>query len=81
MNYQDAVQTLSACNRAELRDHAFGDREISWWRGDTLVAEGYDGVSAYVVCSDGTKFENDEAYKLFKLGTLKTVTRNDAQGD
>jgi len=49
MDLQTAKLTLTACVRGELRDHAFGDVEITWGpvdeRGEftAIVAEGYFG--------------------------------------
>lgn len=50
MNLDEAKTLLNLCTRDELRDHAFGDREVSWTRKDKngktlLVADGYFGGS------------------------------------
>tara|TARA_Y100000034_G_C6672985_1_gene295558 strand:- start:154 stop:582 length:429 start_codon:yes stop_codon:yes gene_type:complete len=59
MNLSDAKKLLEGTLRGELRDHAFGDREVTWFVvKDGLVvaqaAEGYfgggsSGVSVYAV--------------------------------
>ena len=59
MTFEEARKRLSQCLRGELRDHAFGDCEITWFvlNSDGMVvaeaADGYfggrpsDGISVY----------------------------------
>jgi len=85
MTLEEAMTILNSCQRGELRDHAFGDREVYWDRDDTMVAEGYFGRTAAVgfYDSDGNEiaeFTGDDAYKLSKCGELRGVSRNDETG-
>jgi hypothetical protein len=87
---------LSLCEREELRDHAFGDREIIWSFDGAEVAGGYlgsMGSSVWIyrytpVLSPDDDYETiasfsitDEARELVKCGKLKRIERNDMQGD
>lgn len=96
MNFQEAKELLSTCERSELRDHAFGDREVSWVtkKDDeiVLVAEGYfGGGSGSGICILGDKdaegltttiaeFDGREALELAKCGCSVHVERNDSTG-
>jgi hypothetical protein len=81
---------LSGCTRSELRDHAFGDVEISWTKDGKMVAEGYFGgggpvVASYCCCAGDCKcgsweFSGKAAVELRKCGTLGEVERNDETG-
>ena len=68
MNIEEAKKILNKCVRSELRDHAFGDREIFWFSGDAdkAVATGYVGNGSISVgFTDGTAtFKHDEARQL-----------------
>lgn len=82
VTYEQAIELLSECNRSELRDHAFGDKEVYFETKDgNSVAEGYSGSSAVSVNIGETEFVDDEARHLLTLGTLVNVERNDAGGD
>lgn len=89
MTLDEAKTLLNDCERDELRDHAFGDREVSWFRkgvvderGDRVeVATGYQGSDIGVSFPDLTNFEGDNARALFSCGTLTRCDRNDTQGD
>lgn len=59
MTLDEAKKLLNACDRDELRDHAFGDRELSWYRKGTFgtenpveVAYGYQGSTVGVTIVD-----------------------------
>lgn len=82
MTFEEAKELLMTCNRSELRDHAFGDKEIYF---DTpegeQVAEGYCGGGIVNITVHRTMFQDDEAAELLKLGHLVKVERNDSQGD
>lgn len=83
---EQAVKLLTESRRDELRDHAFGDREIYWVHpvlGD--IAEGYSGggdVSISVVFEVGDRvfgYGSDDR-ELLKLGQRGRVERNDSTG-
>lgn len=81
MTFDEAKELLSNCRRSELRDHAFGDREIFFTdaSGNT-VAEGYSGSSGTSVYVNGTEFEGKEGEHLATLGHLGDIERNDSTG-
>lgn len=91
MELEEAKELLSKSRRSELRDHAFGDCEVTWTtegeETDKVVADGYFGstgadVTIYI---DGGKsfvtFRDDAARELREcsLGTAQ-VERNDETG-
>lgn len=92
MNLEEAKTFLEDTSRHELRDHAFGDMEVTWLKGslkkdgDVLkeIAHGYSGssmVSVTIITEDGTvSFSDDDARSLMSCGTLGTVGRNDETG-
>lgn len=85
MTFQEAHNLLSQCYRDELRDHAFGDREVTWRRQDgTEVAYGYFGESASVSIRNlqgaDSLFEDNEARRLSVVGPVGTIERNDETG-
>ena len=96
MTFDEAKKLLSASIRSELRDHAFGDREIYWDNSDGHeVAQGYlgGGEHDYVgVCHTpidhtsnkphpgSTPFLGEEARELARLGKFGAVERNDSTG-
>lgn len=81
MEVKEAKAILDDCDRDELRDHAFGDREISWTRSGFEVAYGYDtGKECGVHIVGDTAFEGDDARLLIDCGTLAHVERNDSSG-
>ena len=81
LTFDEAKTKLAQCNRAELRDHYFGDKEVYFTdKTGNAVAEGYDGTcSTTLHFSDGSVFADTEAVTLIKLGTLIRVERNDSQ--
>lgn len=81
MDLSDARQRLVGTTRYELRDHAFGDREVTWMRGDQNIAGGYFGGGHADVWFEGleAKFSGDDARSLLDCGTL-SVSRNDETG-
>ena len=84
MDFDLAAKTLSESIRDELRDHAFGDKEICWRNNyGQLVATGYVGSSGAECGMAGfdVSFSEAEARELAKLGTLGQVERNDSMGD
>lgn len=81
MTLEEAKALLSQCNRNELRDHAFGDVEVLWFKG-VLIATGYfnrDSSTVHIIEQDQT-FSGDEASELICLGTLTKLSRNDTTG-
>lgn len=88
LTLEQAKTLLNSCDRYELRDHAFGDVEVSWTKDDKDVASGYDGASSTSVyfhdgaCDEPTNvvFRDQEAIELLKCGTLRKVERNDSTG-
>jgi len=85
MTVIEAKEVLSKANRWELRDHAFGDREVGWDQNGKEIASGYfSGCTQEVgiVLSDGSYivFDGADASELAMCGTLGTVERNDETG-
>lgn len=81
MDVKEAKAILDECDRDELRDHAFGDREISWTRSGFEVAYGFDnGKEVGVHMVGDASFEGDEARNLIDCGELAHVERNDQTG-
>lgn len=81
MNVDSAKIILNSCTREELRDHAFGDVEIYWFKNGKEIAFGYFGGTAHTVSlSPVTKFEWAEARELRECGALGHVERNDMTG-
>lgn len=81
MNFDEAKFLLEGCERRELRDHAFGDMEVSWYKGRKIMAEGYYGgaIPKIHVLND-ISFEGDEALQLMECGKLVQAERNDTTG-
>lgn len=81
MTIGEAIEFLSSCKRYELRDHAFGDREVTWIKDGIEVADGYIGEakSSSVTIAE-TTFTGSDAIALGRLGTLASVERNDSTG-
>lgn len=81
ITFQEAKLLLADCQRSELRDHAFGDREVYFVNavGDT-VAEGYSGSSGSSLHVSGTEFVGKQADELLTLGHQGSVERNDSTG-
>jgi len=81
MTFEEAKAILNTCVREELRDHAFGDREIYWTRDGQEIAFGYSGSSvSFGFSGDDTVFSDDEVRELLRCGSLGTVERNDSTG-
>jgi hypothetical protein len=81
--YDDAVKLLSTAIRDELRDHAFGDREIYWTNEfEHQVATGYVGSGGCEIDFLGfdVHFEEDQYRDLINLGQVGKVERNDETG-
>lgn len=86
MNFEQAKNRLNMAFRHELRDHAFGDREIFWTMGGREMAGGYMGRDKSVWIQDPhdpdewISFNGEEAEKLANCGKLRRVDRNDSTG-
>lgn len=81
MNLDNAKLVLNDCTREELRDHAFGDVEVFWFKDGKEIATGYfGGVHAGVTLTPMTSFHDDKARELRNCGTLGQVDRNDETG-
>lgn len=85
MDFDEAKALLNDAFRFELRDHAFGDCEITWI--DARGQEIADGISGSGVCSITfnvggvyTSFSGTKARELKGCGTLSKVERNDEVG-
>lgn len=80
MDVNEAKEILDSCDRQELRDHAFGDMEITWTRAGFEIAYGFGGRECGVTMVGGESFEGDQARKLVHCGTLTQAERNDEVG-
>lgn len=81
VTFEQAKELLAGCTRSELRDHAFGDREIYWSNAaDESVGSGYSGSSGAEVAVGDSVFHGEEAEQLVVLGTIGKVERNDSTG-
>jgi hypothetical protein len=84
VEFDEAAKLLSTAIRSELQDHAFGDREVTWFQDDDVVlAIGYfNGTESEVtfITEPPVSFHGDEAQKLSKLGVIGKISRNDMTG-
>lgn len=82
MKLAEAKELLDGTVRTELRDHAFGDAEVSWHKDEVEVASGYfNGTVQEVIILDGPQtFNSDEAKELRSHGVLGDIERNDETG-
>lgn len=85
MTIEIVKEVLAKCIRSELRDHYFGDREISWQLNGKDVAEAYMGKEAeFHFTHNGIEFDTKNSNlisDLIKLGTIGNIERNDSTGD
>jgi hypothetical protein len=91
MTLEQAKALLEVCVRNELRDHAFGDREIDWQDPrllalgqNAVIATGYFGsrggeVEIHAEGGRKTWYGND-ADELVGCGILGRISRNDETG-
>ena len=77
MTLNEAKRALSDCVRETLSDHAFGDCEVYWMRGEEKIAVGYFGNSVDEVTVGKTRFTAEEARALRTCGKRGRATRND----
>lgn len=85
MNLEEAKTLLSGAVKSELRDHAFGDCEVTWWdaaKPYKLIAEGYFGGAERSVSFEQPRvsFKDAEADELRKCFSSQKVERNDETG-
>ncbi len=82
MNLEEAKTLLSGAVKSELRDHAFGDCEVTWWIGDKLIAEGYFGSGMHTVTFEQPRvtFAATQATELRECFASEKVERNDETG-
>lgn len=85
MDIEEATKILSSAIRSELRDHAFGDMEVTWTKDGIVIADGGFGSSMDYVTIGVEEhtmfsFKNADARKLMSCGTLGKVGRNDETG-
>ena len=82
MELEEAKKILDACKRCELRDHAFGDREVYWFDSKGVeVAFGYFGGNAVPCIGIGDNdFYGQQALELSKYGQKGAIERNDETG-
>src|SRR5436190_894497 len=85
MVLDEVKKLLDGCVRSELRDHAFGDMEVTWTKNNMVVGGGYfSGSQASVWIDDEILghpiFEADDAYDLHGHGILGQINRNDETG-
>lgn len=82
ISIEDAKAILTDCTRNELRDYAFGDKEVTFVNKGDIVAEGYEGtVGTYLtVFHDGseTSFTGVDALTLLHYGQLGVVSFNNS---
>jgi hypothetical protein len=80
MDFEEASEILSTAVRSELRDHAFGDREINWVKEGQNIAGGYFGGNYADVWIGDSKFSGEEARQLAAIGLRGVIERNDEVG-
>lgn len=84
MNLEEAKALLRTAVKFELRDHAFGDCEVTWYKEDTEIADGYfGGGRRYVAITSvdpGYVFDDAEADELRKCFASEQTSRNDETG-
>ncbi len=89
MKLEEAKAILGGAIRTELRDHAFGDREVTWTKifadKEDIVGNGYFGGNlndVSVIDTDGNwyTFKGKEAESLSNWGSIGTIERNDSTG-
>ncbi len=86
----DAISLLNSCTRGELRDHAFGDREVSWTDDAGNIVGFYCNSGrwphpVYVTRFDeaGEETETVEfaaTSQIMNTGNVVLIERNDSTG-
>lgn len=80
MEIHEAKELLNGCTRTELRDHAFGDAEVSWWKDGKEVASGYFGSTMSHVTIGHIPILGTTARELRYCGVEGHIERNDETG-
>lgn len=82
LTVEQAKQILDNAVRHELRDHAFGDTEVTWMIDDVEVGGGYFGTTydVWINTAGHDGFHGDDAVTLRKCGKDLVVERNDETG-
>lgn len=86
MDIDEAKTLLDDCDRIELRDHAFGDVEVTWEKEGVIVATGEfsrQHAQVWIAMGEGNPpvtFRGELGRPLRECGTLMTVHRNDETG-
>lgn len=79
-----AIEIIRGSEKFQLRDHVYGDREVTWERDGVKIADGYFGNSARRVTVQGVTFKDEDAYTLDRIACIYprgSFTRNDETGD
>lgn len=86
----DALSLLNLCTRSELRDHAFGDREVTWTdaAGNGVgfyCNSGKPPHHVYITRFDGNGDEVESAEfpatsQMMQTGMVCIIERNDSTG-
>ncbi len=78
---EEIAKALSACVRFELRDHAFGDVEVTWLKDENEVATGYFNGRSDATIHIGTVTIVGKSCQQFRnLGSAGPIDRNDETG-
>jgi hypothetical protein len=85
MNLEEAKNLLRTAVKHELRDHAFGDCEVTWFVGENeVVASGYFGSGtpsvSIQVPGNSLTFHGDFALELRNCFASEQTSRNDSTG-
>lgn len=81
MNLLLALLAIPHLRRAELRDHAFGDCEVTIYNDfNKTISNGYFGGSSSYITIMGFDFRGDVARDVRNAIKLSNVERNDSTG-
>lgn len=80
MEIDEMKELLNGCTRTELRDHAFGDAEVSWWKDGKEVASGHFSSSHNSVMIGHIPVQGTTARELRYCGIEGHIERNDETG-
>lgn len=83
MEIDEIRELLNGCTRTELRDHAFGDAEVTWWKDEKQVADGYFGRNLSRITFENNlagSIEGTTAQEFRYCGVEGHIERNDSTG-
>jgi len=83
MDIKQAKQILNSATRYELRDHAFGDTEVTWENAGIEIGGGYFGsgiAEVFLNTAEDVVFRGELAHQLRSCGHNLVVERNDETG-